>query len=65
MLAQIPAERLADIARIFDDQYVRFGFFADHQHDLNMGSAETIRKCLLSQSIAGTKRAQFGDQIFR
>jgi hypothetical protein len=30
-----------------------------------MSGAEAIRKFLLSQSIAGTKRAQFGDQIFR
>jgi hypothetical protein len=30
-----------------------------------MSGAGAIRKFLLSQSIAGTKRAQFGDQIFR
>jgi hypothetical protein len=29
-----------------------------------MSGAADIRKFLLSQSIAGTKRAQFGDQIF-
>jgi hypothetical protein len=30
-----------------------------------MSGAAVNRKFLLSQSIAGTKRAQFGDQIYR
>ena len=56
VLAQIPRERLADIARVLDDQHMRLGFVFEHRIDpgSKMQFRTTERNADLSRSVANT-----------